>query len=84
MAVDLPSSRHAADDWPPFVATLRRILEESVAHGFFDVRITGEIIKGGQRCVTVSAGRSYRFYVGAAAPGRLWGIPVTETPAREP
>ncbi len=38
-------------------------VEEGLEHGFFEYSITGEIVSGGARCVTVKAGKSYRFTI---------------------
>ncbi len=39
------------------------IIEEGLEHGFFEYSITGEILNSGTRCVTVKAGKSYRFTI---------------------
>ena len=42
---------------------LVEVVEEGLEHGFFEYSVTGEIIKGGVRCITVKAGKSYQFKI---------------------
>ncbi len=39
------------------------VIKEGLEHGFFEYSITGEIVNGGARCITVKAGKSYRFKI---------------------
>ncbi|MCW5830669.1 MAG: hypothetical protein KIT79_15285 [Deltaproteobacteria bacterium] len=50
------------------IRKLVEVLEEGLDHGFFDYSVTGEIVRGGIRCVTVRAGKSYRFLIHPKAP----------------
>ncbi len=48
---------------------LVEVVEEGLEHGFFEYSVTGEIVKGGVRCITVKAGKSYRFKIRCNKPG---------------
>jgi len=38
-------------------------VREGLAHGFFELSITCEVIKGGKRRLIISAGKSYQFVI---------------------
>jgi hypothetical protein len=40
---------------------LRAIVLDGVRHGFFDYSVTGEILNGGKRGITIKAGKSHRY-----------------------
>lgn len=43
--------------------TVQTILQEGLAHGYFEATIAGEVEPSGDRLLTVRAGRVYRFRV---------------------
>ena len=50
---------------------LREILEDGLRHGFFEVAVSGEIVKDKKRQLVIRAGKSHKFT-----------IPEHELPAR--
>ena len=38
-----------------------RELHEGVRHGFFEMSVTVETLQAKKRCITIKAGKSYRF-----------------------
>ena len=38
-----------------------RELHEGVRHGFFEMTVTVETLQAKKRCITIKAGKSYRF-----------------------
>jgi len=45
------------------LSLLEREVLEGLRHGFFDLSVSGEIIKGGKRRLTIRAGKSYQFVI---------------------
>jgi len=68
---DLPCFRVTPimDDptWPSELQRALRKLEsevrEGLGHGFFELSINCEVIKGGKRRLTIKAGKSYQFVI---------------------
>ncbi len=42
---------------------LREVVEDGLRHGFFDFTVTGEIISGKKRRLTIKAGKSYLYVI---------------------
>lgn len=50
----------------PLDEAMERLLREvrdGLRHGFFELTVTGEIVKGGRRGLTIKAGKSHRFTI---------------------
>jgi hypothetical protein len=45
------------------LARIEREVREGVAHGFFDLAISCEIVNGKKRRLTVRSGKSYQFVI---------------------
>ena len=43
------------------MARLRDLLSDYLRHGYGGLEVTIETVKGTRRCLTIKAGRSYRF-----------------------
>jgi hypothetical protein len=39
-------------------------IRDGLGHGFFDLSVVCEVIKGGKRRLTIRAGKSYQFLIG--------------------
>lgn len=58
---------------PQLEAALKRVLEEirgGVAHGHFEITVSGDTVKAGDRRVVVKAGRSFQFVIPLAEINR--------------
>ena len=42
---------------------LNREVRDGLRHGFFELTLACEIVKGGKRCLTLKAGKSHRFTI---------------------
>jgi hypothetical protein len=42
---------------------MARELLDGVRHGFFEMTVTVEMMQSKKRCITIKAGKSYRFIV---------------------
>jgi len=45
------------------LSLLQSEILEGLRHGFFDLSVSGELIKGGKRRLTIPAGKSYQFVI---------------------
>ncbi len=42
---------------------ITREIKDGLKHGFFEYTVTGEILQGGRRKLTLKVGKSYRFTI---------------------
>ena len=42
---------------------LYREVRDGLRHGFFELTVAGEIVKGGKRGLTIKAGKNHRFVI---------------------
>jgi hypothetical protein len=45
------------------ITALFDVVSDGLIHGFFDFRITCEIVEGQKRALTINAGKKYRFTI---------------------
>jgi hypothetical protein len=62
-AVDREADRSGLEQ---MLLKIRETVCDGLQHGFFDIRVHGELLAKRQRSVTVRAGRLYRFVIAAA------------------
>jgi hypothetical protein len=43
--------------------TLNQVVIDGLKHGFFDYRLIGDVAKGGNRRLTIKAGKSHYFVI---------------------
>jgi hypothetical protein len=57
------SERNRREGLGDALARIEREVREGVAHGFFDLAVTCEIVSGKKRRLTVRSGKSYQFVI---------------------
>jgi hypothetical protein len=62
-AVQFDASESAGGELKLACEHMARELIEGVRHGFFEMSVTVEMMQSKKRCITVKAGKSYRFVV---------------------
>ena len=56
----MPYSR---ENFEKFIQKLTAEIQEGLRHGFFEYRLTSEIIKDGKRQLILEAGKKYKFII---------------------
>jgi hypothetical protein len=66
--MDDPGSA-AKPEFQRAVEKLESEFRKGLAHGFFELSVTCEVIQEGKRRLTIKAGKSYKFIIGEAELG---------------
>jgi hypothetical protein len=57
------SNEHTAEVLLRAMRKLQSEVQEGLAHGFFELSVSCEVIKAGKRRLTIKAGKSYQFVI---------------------